>query len=148
MLQPAHPFSEELLLPGEILTFKSRLRTRQLKLSSYRLLKGQPVLLFQSVESIAAAQELLNCELFAPGRAADDFAGDDYLGYQVHDRDGKLLGMVSAVSGHSGHPLLEISDQDGNEILVPLVPEIVTGVDHEQRRLRLDAPEGLLTLNQ
>lgn len=148
MLQPAHSFSEELLLPGVTLTLKSKLRTRQLKLSSYRLLKGQPVLLFQSVESIAAAQELLNCELFVTGRAMDDFAAEEYLGYQVHDRDGNLLGRVSAVSCHPGHPMLEISGRDGNEILVPLVPEIVTGVDHEQRRLRLDAPEGLLTLNQ
>ena len=105
------------------------------------------MLLFRSVDSISAAQKLLNCELFAPGQAAE-IDGENYLDYQVQDASGKLLGRVSAVRGSDRNPLLEITDPDGNEILVPLVPEIVTGVDHERRRLNLDAPAGLLTLNQ
>jgi 16S rRNA processing protein RimM len=37
-------------------------------------------------------------------------------------------------------------DYKGNEILIPAVEEIITGVDHDKKQLEVTLPDGLLDL--
>ena len=38
-------------------------------------------------------------------------------------------------------------DCEGEELLIPVAPEVVRAVDHAARRIAVDIPEGLLDLN-
>ena len=55
------------------------------------------------------------------------------------------MGEFVGVDDNSAQPLWIVADQ-GRELLVPAVPEIVVDVNVAQRRIVIDPPEGLLDL--
>jgi 16S rRNA processing protein RimM len=61
--------------------------------------------------------------------------------------DGKRLGVVSEIIHAPGSELLVIQAEDGSQILVPFVKDIVPTVDVTEGRVIITPPEGLLDAN-
>ena len=72
----------------------------------------------------------------------DEFWPFDLIGCDVFE-DGELRGTVTEVRPGSAHDLLVI-EVEGDERMIPLVKEIVTTVQTENRRIDIAPPEGLL----
>jgi|GEM_PF-826734 len=68
------------------------------------------------------------------------------IGCAVVDAREGLIGFVEAVSSSSAQDLLVVVDDEGRETLVPLVDDIVSGIDDEGRIL-VTLPAGLYGLN-
>jgi 16S rRNA processing protein RimM len=112
--------------------------------------KGDWVLKFRGVDSINEADRLRRGELWVPAeeRAAlpdGEFFRSDLIGCIVVNRaTGETVGRVEGWHEYGGPGLLEV-DVNGKEVLIPFVPELCE-VDLPGRAIRVEVPEGLLTL--
>jgi ribosomal 30S subunit maturation factor RimM len=60
---------------------------------------------------------------------------------------GDAIGEVAKVEGGAGASRVVINGPHG-EILIPLAVDICVEIDVANRKIRIDAPEGLLELNE
>ena len=102
---------------------------------------------FEGVESRDAAEGLRG-PLFIPSDDAreledGEFWPHDLEGCTVVRAGGEEIGTVSRVITGPAQDLLEVLTPSG-ERLVPLVKEIVVGIDLDDRLVTVDPPEGLL----
>ena len=65
------------------------------------------------------------------------------VGLEVRDEEGRRLGVVRDVLPTGGTDVLEVEEEDGKELLVPLAQEFVLEVSEEEGFLRVRLPEGL-----
>ena len=56
------------------------------------------------------------------------------------------MGTVDGVDTSTANVLFSV-DREGEELLIPVAPEVVRAVDHAARHIAVDIPEGLLDLN-
>jgi 16S rRNA processing protein RimM len=64
-------------------------------------------------------------------------------GYKVIDLEQGDIGVVLNIDDNSTNPLIEI-DSNGKSILLPLHEDFIVDVNHEQKELHIEAPEGLI----
>jgi 16S rRNA processing protein RimM len=120
-------------------------------LTSVRFQQGRPIVGFAGVETMDDAEALAGAELKVP---ADELATlpegtyyrHDLVGCEVQDTDGRLIGRVTAVEGPMEASRLVVDAPHG-EVLIPLVADICVEVAPAEKRIRIQAPEGLLELN-
>ena len=100
---------------------------------------------FEDIDTKDRASELTGCDVFFPRHLAD--AGDDVLtwsqivGYDIVDvLSDKTIGRIEAVDETTINTLLELSDGT----LIPAADEFIEDIDHEERKLMMRLPEGLV----
>jgi 16S rRNA processing protein RimM len=100
----------------------------------------------EGVEDRTAAEGLVGCEVLAdredlgePGEGRHYWA--DLEGLPVETGTGQSLGRVEGLYVTGGVDVLVVRGERG-ERLVPLAPYVT--IDRESRRIRVEAPEGLL----
>ncbi|ALG13028.1 ribosome maturation factor RimM [Kibdelosporangium phytohabitans] len=94
-------------------------------------------------EALRGALLLADTDALPPTDDPDEFYDHELEGLSAVLTDGTVVGVVREVVHSPAGELLAV-DQDGREILVPFVREIVPEVDTAGRRVVLDPPEGLL----
>jgi 16S rRNA processing protein RimM len=132
---------------------------RGLQLEEYWFHKGGVVLKFAGVDSISDAQQLVGLELQVPFEQRTELeAGatyvSDLLGCEVWTTTtscSELLGTVAEVQFGAGEaPLLVVRVTNGRaeqEVLVPYAEEFLRSADFQRRRIEMELPEGLLTVD-
>ncbi|RYU79742.1 ribosome maturation factor RimM [Hymenobacter persicinus] len=124
------------------------------KLTEYAVEKLQPhadnraLLKLKGFDTIEAAEPLRNAKLYRPLTELpeledDQFYFHDVIGYLVVDETLGELGTVETFYEMPQQDLMGMRYQ-GQEILVPVVGEVVTRADHEAKKLFVNLPEGLL----
>jgi 16S rRNA processing protein RimM len=121
-------------------------------IESVRLHKGRPVLKLAGVSGIGAAQALRGKLLFIPESELAPLPEGSFYHFQVQglvveDRSAGEIGVVEGVLRTGGTDLLVVRAPNGEETLVPLCEPIIRRIDPERGRIRIDAPEGLVSLN-
>lgn len=124
------------------------------KLVAYEVEKLQPqtaertLLKLKGVDRIEEAEPLRNAKLYRPLQdlpklRKDQFYFHDVIGYTVTDAALGELGTVES--------FYELPQQDvlamrykGQEVLIPVVDELVSHADHDTKTLHVTLPEGLL----
>lgn len=105
----------------------------------------------KNVDDEKAAREFSNREVFYSLDEVDeeDLVGemtwDSFIGYQVIDKVQGKIGEITDVDESTINVLLQI-DREGEEVLLPAVEELILSADHENKRLIVSLPEGLLDL--
>lgn len=109
------------------------------------------LLKLKNVDDERVAREFSNREVFysLDGMDDDDLIGDmtwdSFIGYTVTDVKHGDLGTITDVDETTMNVLLQI-DHQGEEILLPAVEELILSADHENKKLTVSVPEGLLDL--
>ena len=118
---------------------------------------GQAIFHFEGVDSMDAAKKLVGCEVQVrrDERVKLPQAShyiSDLVGCKVIQRGGGDVGVVKDVqiTGETltGTPNLEVTADDGSEILIPLAQDICVNVDTAARVIEVVLPEGLLDVNR
>ena len=127
-------------------------REEELTIVSARVQSGRPVVGFEGLSSVEAAERLVGLELRIPEASLRPLEPGRYYGYQlvgcaVETTAGVGVGTVVGVENGPGGSRLVVQGSRG-EILVPLEAHICVEVDLGGRRIRIDPPEGLLELNE
>jgi 16S rRNA processing protein RimM len=113
--------------------------------------KGRRVLKFEGIDTIGEAETLAGCWVVVPADQAvqlpeGTYFDHDLTGCRVEDLEGNLLGTVSGILRISGNNQLIVKDLS-REFLVPVVEAICAEIDIAQKRIIIDAPEGLMDLD-
>lgn len=112
----------------------------------------EALVFFDEVADAATAQALVGCHVLAPREAFDPAdlvpAGEwaSWEGWQVVDAAAGRVGAVARIEEMPLQSLLVVARPDGTEALIPLVDELIAGVDEDARRIDVVLPAGLLDL--
>ncbi len=112
--------------------------------------QGILIFKFQGVDSISAAETLAGSEVRIPRseRISPEegaYFHSDLIGCAVRDqKSGKVVGAVQSVQDFGPSGLLELD----TGLLIPFARAICLRIDLPNREILIDAPEGLLELNQ
>ncbi|MEO5823319.1 MAG: ribosome maturation factor RimM [Vicinamibacteraceae bacterium] len=162
VVHPLTDFGDERFVPGATLQTARPGRTPDgttvLRIDDVRWHKDRPLVLFEGVESLEAAEALrgLGLWIVASARPALEpgvFYETDLVGCRVEtvsaagvDAPGTAVGTVQRIDGAPGAAVLVVETANG-EVLVPLADEICRVIDPATRRIVIDPPAGLLELN-
>ncbi len=120
---------------------------RALTVRSSRRHRDRLLVAFDESVTRADAERLRGALYVPPDRLRELDEGEywegDLVGCRVALPGGEPVGEVTEVVAGRSQDLLAVSTRAG-ERLIPLVKEIVTGVDVEARRVTIDPPDGLL----
>jgi len=102
---------------------------------------------FENVDTVERARELTNCEVFFLRRLADnmeeDYTWAYFVGFDlVEAASGKDIGRIAAVDDSTANVLFELE----NGCLIPAAEDLITKIDHENKKLSMSLPEGLLEI--
>lgn len=113
------------------------------------------VVKFEDIDDPEAAAFLVNAPAFAPPghkpEELDDEEEDDGLdpeeliGMHVLDEEHGALGEVVGTEGTEDNPVMVVRDQD-HDILIPMVEEMIIGIDLDTGHLVVRTPPGLVAL--
>lgn len=104
---------------------------------------GSIVARFAGVEDRDAAQALTGLLLGAPREALpatgeDEYYWADLVGLEVINLKEERLGRVVGLISSAAHEVLQVSDEAGNERLLPFTVAVVKEVDRPGRVIRVD----------
>lgn len=111
------------------------------------------LVMFEGIDSIDVAERLAGCSCLV--RRADLPEGvlalaseaGGLAGFEVHDQQTGLVGLVEEVVENPGQCLLSVKPAAGGQsVLIPLVDAFVVGLDEDARRIDVALPAGLLDL--
>jgi 16S rRNA processing protein RimM len=146
-------FPDERFRPGAELFIRSPEGiARPLTIASVRFHRERPVIGFEGVDDMNAAEALAGAELRVPAAwltelPAGTFYRHDLVGCTVYLSDGSPVGTVTGVEGTLAGSRLVVKTPRG-EALIPLAVEICQTIDPAARRIVIEPPEGLLELNE
>ena len=120
---------------------------RMLEVTALRPHHDDLLVRFAGIDDRDAAESLKGARFQIPAdqrRSLRDgeYWPDDLIGCSVVDADGSALGTVTAVDFGAGQDRLVVATETG-DVAMPLVSEIVTAVDLENRKIKAAPPAGL-----
>jgi 16S rRNA processing protein RimM len=112
--------------------------------------KGLATIKLKGIDSEAKAKELVKKRAYLPltmlpELGDTEFYDHEIINFSVIDKKEGKIGIVEQVIDLPSNPLLQILDGE-KEVLVPLIPGLVTHVNRKEKILEIDTPEGLLEL--
>lgn len=124
---------------------------QELRLEASRQHLGRPVLKFEGISDISGAEQLSGKELRIPESELRPLPEGTYyhfqvVGCEVWDRDSGYLGRVENVMSTGGTDVLVVCG-DAGELLIPLCADICRRIAPEERRIDIEAPDGLISIN-
>ena len=151
-VNPETDFPEERFQPGAELFVQRGELVEPLTLTAVRFQNDRPVVAFAGIESIDAVTSMAGLELRVPAERlsplpAGTFYRHDLVGCVVETRDGQTVGPVREVEGTIEGSRLVVAGAKG-DVLIPLASAICTTIDTTTKKIVIDAPEGLLELNE
>ena len=152
VVHPETDFVEERFAEGATLWTRSAAGEQQLTIASSRVQNGRPIIGFEGFARVEDAERLAGLELRVPEDALQPLEPGTFYEYQlvgcaVETVAGDFVGSVAKVEGGIGASRL-VMDGPRGEILVPLAVDICVEIDVANKRIRINAPEGLLDLNE
>jgi 16S rRNA processing protein RimM len=152
VVNPQTDFVEERFARGAIVWTRSSAGDEQLTVASLRLQNGRPVVGFVGFERIEDVERLAGQDLRVPEDALQPLRAGTYYEHQligclVETTSGDVIGEVAKVEGGAGASRL-VMDGPRGEILIPLAVDICVDIDVVKKMIRVNAPEGLLELNE
>lgn len=151
VIAPDTDFAEDRFVAGATVWIRRDGAVVPVTLAAVRFHGLKPVVQFDGVGDIDAAEKLVGLELRVPADALHPLPpGALYhhqiVGCRVETVAGTLVGEVTRVDGGAGGSVLVVAGPSG-EVLVPFAATICVDIDAAARRIRVDPPEGLLELN-
>ena len=152
IVNPDTDFVEERFHRGAVVWTRSVRGDEQLTIAALRIQGGRPVITFEGIASVDAAEQMAGQELRVPEEALQPLSQGAYylhqlIGCVVSMRSGESVGTVARVEGGALSSVLAIDGARG-EILIPLAAGICVDVDVAAKRITIDPPQGLLELNE
>lgn len=152
IVNPDTDFPEARFRPGAVLHVRRGGRVQTLRVTTFRLHRGRPIIGLEGVETMNDAEELAGLELRVPADELEPlppgmFYRHDLVGCRVETTGGEVVGEVGAVEGETSTSRLVVR-APGGEVLVPLAAAICVNIDTAARRIVIDPPAGLLDVNR
>jgi 16S rRNA processing protein RimM len=113
------------------------------------------LLTIDGITSEQMAARLVNHDIYALKRDfsqaseeadADGYPLDYFIGYELRDSDGAVVGEITDVDEQTENAIF-IINRDGAELMVPASDDLIVEFDIDKQIMVMNLPEGLLDLN-
>lgn len=106
---------------------------------------------FEDIDSAEDARRILGVDVYFEKNKAVDSGEEEmslyyFVGFNVKDVDGKLIGTIKEIDDNTENWLFVVERPDGGNALIPAHEEFIEDIDHDNRSIIVDLPEGLLDL--
>ena len=141
---------EHQLLGEKIFFVQKESEYKELTLTKIRFHKNVAIVKFKEFSSINDVMDYKGCSLFIPienlrnSLEEDEFLVDDLVGAKAFDEKNNMIGKVEFIDKQGASDLLGIKNEEGKEFLVPFVKALVPVVDLSNKKVVINAIEGLL----
>ena len=117
-------------------------------IEEYRF-KGNTVALikFDGVDTVEQARKFVGIDVYFPIKYAeesDELTWSYFVGFSVHDSHKGFLGKITDVDESTMNTLFIIESPDKGELFVPAQEIFIEDMDHKQRSIIMNLPEGML----
>ena len=104
----------------------------------------------QDVHTVEAAAALTGKEVYLPLEMLPKLTGKQFYyhevkGFMVVDAEKGELGPIAEVIEYPTQAIIQVF-KDKKEILIPILDQVIQGVDRKARKLYVKAPEGLIEM--
>ena len=121
---------------------------KEVQVEEVKFSKNQVLLKFKGVETIEQAEELRNYYLQAKRSDIKLEKGAyfivDLIGLEVYTEEGKFLGTLKEVLQPGANDVYVVENEAKQEILIPVIPDVVKQVDIEGKKVVVKLLEGLI----
>ena len=121
-------------------------------IESYRFKSNATALIkFKGIETDTQAKLFTNLDVYFPKQylkeevSSETTSWDYFIGYTLVDNILGIIGNITNVDETTINVLFVV-DRAGKEILVPAVEDLITGIDEENKTIKMTIPEGLIDL--
>ncbi len=112
--------------------------------------KNDCIAKFDEVSDEKQASELIGCQVFCSENDIVYPENDSFENIQNFDvfNNEIYLGKASGFTNIPSNPILEVSSEDGLEILIPFNNEFLLSIDEKAKIIVFNLPEGLTDINK
>ena len=115
-------------------------------IEEYRFKSDETAIMkFEGVSTKEQAQALTHCEVWFPREAAEEgghYSWEQLVGYEIAHHALTITAIDTSTINH----LFVVATAAGDELLIPIVEDWITDIDHSQRRIYMTLPEGIIDL--
>ncbi len=146
------PLEAPLLSAGQLLRFRSKNHSRDLRIESAEHYRDRVILRLEGVSSADLAEPLVGSDIFLQSKDLVDLPEGTYyifrlVGLEVRTPGRGRLGKVADVLRTGGTDLLLVEGEGDRELLIPFAHSICRRVDLEAGYIEIEPPEGLLDID-
>ena len=143
-------FEEQRFEKGtELLITRGNQVVKEVTVESYRTHKNNLLVKFVGIDSIEEAEKLKNLQIKIDSEnigelEENEFYFHEIIGCEVFDENGKSLGEISEILTPGANDVWVIKSQNGKEILIPYIEDVVKKIDVENKKIDIEVMEGLI----
>ena len=143
-------FEEQRFEKGtELLITRGNQVVKEVPVESYRTHKNNLLVKFVGIDSIEEAEKLKNLQIKIDSENIGELEENEYyfheiIGCEVFDENGKSLGEISEILTPGANDVWVIKSQNGKEILIPYIEDVVKKIDVENKKIDIEVMEGLI----
>ena len=143
-------FEEQRFEKGtELLVTRGNQVVKEVTVESYRTHKNNLLVKFVGIDSIEEAEKLKNLQIKIDSEnigelEENEFYFHEIIGCEVFDENGKSLGEISEILTPGANDVWVIKSQNGKEILIPYIEDVVKKIDVENKKIDIEVMEGLI----
>lgn len=143
---------EDLLAAEKIYLRRKDGEAELLTLLRLSLHKGNLLMRLAGYESLSSVEPLVGSLILLDEAELPELEDGYYrfhtlVGLQVVDEQFGLLGNLVSMFATAGHDTY-IVEGDSGEVLIPAIPEFVVDINLEEKIMKVDLPEDLISLNR
>lgn len=114
-----------------------------------RIQKNTVIILLEGINSINQAQDFIGRDILIEESSLPELdEAEEYvyklLGMKVYLENNELLGSISDVFDNGAHGIYEIKDENGKEILIPVLDDTIVSRDFDEGKMVVKILPGLL----
>lgn len=133
----------------ELLITRGNQVVKEVTVESYRTHKNNLLVKFVGIDSIEEAEKLKNLQIKIDSEnigelEENEFYFHEIIGCEVFDENGKSLGEISEILTPGANDVWVIKSQNGKEILIPYIEDVVKKIDVENKKIDIEVMEGLI----
>lgn len=138
----------EFLLEFESIFVEHYENKRKFKVLMAKRHKNIYVFSLEGINDMNVAEDLTDSSVYVPSLNIkklkdNEFFYHDLEGLDVYNEAGDLIGKVDHIQ-KGGNDILVIKDENGKEIMIPFVDELVPEVNLSEKTITVNAIEGLI----
>ena len=143
-------FEEQRFEKGtELLITRGNQVVKEVTVESYRTHKNNLLVKFVGIDSIEEAEKLKNLQIKIDSDnigelEENEFYFHEIIGCEVFDENGKSLCEISEILTPGANDVWVIKSQNGKEILIPYIEDVVKKIDVENKKIDIEVMEGLI----
>ncbi len=141
------PYPERFKLLNKIFIKKESIQTYTVQ--SVRVSDRFVFLKFDEINNRDQAENLRDCEILVEKSDLLELKDQEYfihdlIGCRVYSEDGQEIGDLIEVSQFSSNDIYVVKNNQGKEILIPAIGEVIRQIDLQTRTITIHLLEGLV----